>query len=166
MNWIPHRDWWAKRVVTFALDRVPNPGVRSANAQQAVDVSTIENYVFALIGTWLVLMTPFGEPYHLMQRKLGHALEVAGPARVEYMGPVHRQRAFYHGARQWKEFQKCVQDHVLPDKPSCLQLIPASHRIRWSQANARRNTTFLAYVRWSARHLNFKVQHSTKVEDV
>ena len=49
---------------------------------------------------------------------------------------------------------------------SGLQLIPTRHRIRWSHANARRNTAFLANVPWVARHLDLKVQYSTKEEDV
>ena len=165
LSWIPDHDWWAKRVVTFAVDGASNLGVRGASAWQVVDVSTIENNVFALIGTWLVLMTPMGEPCHVLQRKLGHALQAAGPTHADYMAAVDRQRALYNGARQLKELQKCVQDHV-PDKRSGLQLLPTSHRMRWSQANARRNTAFLAYVRWVARHLDLKVQHSTKEEDV
>ena len=58
-----------------------------------------------------------------------------------------------------------MQKHV-QDNRSGLQLIPTSHRIRWSQANARRNTAFLANVPSVARHLDFKLQHSTKEEDV
>ena len=58
-----------------------------------------------------------------------------------------------------------MQKHV-QDKCIGLQLIPTSHRIRWSQAHARRNTAFLANVPWVARHLDSKVQHSTKEEDV
>ena len=58
-----------------------------------------------------------------------------------------------------------MQRHV-QDKRSGLQLIPTGHRIRWSQAHARRNTAFLANVPWVARHLDSKVQHSTKEEDV
>ena len=73
------------------------------------------------------------------------------------MAVVDRQLALYNGAQQWKELQKCVQNHV-PDKRSGLQLIPTSHRIRWSQANARCNTAFLANVPWVARHLDLKVQ--------
>ena len=30
--------------------------------------------MFALIGTWLIMVTPMGEPCHVLQRKLGHAL--------------------------------------------------------------------------------------------
>ena len=101
----------------------------------------------------------------MLRRKLGHALETVGPTHVDYMATVDRQRALYNGARQWKGLQKCVQVHV-PDKRSGLQRIPTSHRIRWSQANARRNTAFLANVPWVARHLDLKVQHSTKEEDV
>ena len=147
------------------MDGASNLGVRGASARQVVDVSTIKNNVFALIGTWLVLVTPLGCALHVLQRKLGHALEAAGPTHADYMAAVDRQRALYNGARQWKELQKCVQDHV-HDKCSGFQLIPTSHRIRWSQANARRNTAFLAKVPWVARHLDLKVQHSTKEADV
>ena len=112
MSWIPDRDWWAKRVVTFAMDRASNLGVRGASARQVVDVSIIERHVFALIGKWLVLMTPLGEPCHVLQRKLGLALEAAGPTHVDYLAAVNRQRGLYNGARQWKELQKCVQKHV------------------------------------------------------
>ena len=153
LSWIPDRDWWAKRVVTFAVDGASNLGVRGASGRQVVDVCIIESNVFALIGRWLVLMTPLGEPCHVLQCKLGHALEAAGPTHADYMAAVDRQRALYNGARQWKELQKCVQNHV-HDKRSGLQLIPTSHRIRWSQANARRNTAFLANVPWVARHLD------------
>ena len=149
MSWIPDRDWWAKRVVTFAVDVVSNLGVRGASARQVVDVSIIESNVFALIGKWLVLMTPLGEPCHVLQRKLGLALEAAGPTHVNCLAAVNRQRGLYNGARQWKELQKCVQQH-LQDKRSGLELIPTSHRIRWSQAHARRNTAFLANVPWVA----------------
>ena len=165
MSWSPDRDWWAKRVVTFAVDGASNLGVRGASARQVVDVSIIESNVFALIGKWLVLMTPLGEPCNVLQRKLGLALEAAGPTHVDYLAAVNRQRGLYDGARQWKELQKCLRKHM-QDKRSGLQLIPTSHRIRWSQAHARRNTAFLANVPWVARHLDFKVQHSTKEEDV
>ena len=165
LTWIPDRDWWAKRVVTFAVDGASNLGVWGASARQAVDVSTIENNLSALIGTWLVLMAPMGELCHVMRRKLGHTLEAASPTHVDYMAAVDRQRAVYNGARQWKELQKCVQNHV-PDKHSGLHLIPTSHCIRWSQANARCNSAFLANVPWVARYLDLKVQHSTKEENV
>ena len=104
-----------------------------------------------LVHAWLVLMTPLGEPCHVLQRKLGHALEAAGPTYADYIAAVDRQRALYNGARQWKELQKCVQDHcminvVVVVVGSGLQLIPTSHRIRWSQANARCNTAFLTNV--------------------
>ena len=165
MSWIPDRDWWAKGVVTFAVDGASNLGVRGASARQVVDVSIIESNVFALIGKWLVLMTPLGEPCHVVQRKLGLVLEAGGPTHVDILAAVNRQRGLYNGARQWKELQKCVQKHV-QDKCSGLPLIPTSHRIRWSQAHARRNTAFLANVPWVARHLDSKVLHSIKEEDV
>ena len=78
LSWIPDRGFWAKRVVIFALDGASNLGVRGASARQVVDVSTIENDVFALIGTWLVVMTPMVGSCHVSQRQLGHALEAAG----------------------------------------------------------------------------------------
>ena len=129
LSWIPDRDWWAKRVVTFAVDGASNLGVRGASARQVVDVSIIESNVFALIGNWLVLMTPFGEPCHVLQRKLGLALAAAGPTHVDYLAAVNWHRGLYNGARQWKELQKCVQKHV-QDKYSGLHLISTSHRIR------------------------------------
>ena len=115
------------------MDGASALGVRGASARQAVDVSTIENNVFALIGMWLVLLTPLGEPCHVLPRKMGHALEATGPTHLEYMAAVDGQRAVYNGARQWKELQKCVQDHAQPIKRSGLQMIPTSHRIRWLQ---------------------------------
>ena len=111
--------------------------------------------MFPLIGKRLVLMTPLGEPCHVLQRKLGLALEAAGPTHVDYMAAVDRQGGFYNGARQRKELQKCVQKHV-QDKRFGLQLIPTSHCTRWSQAHARRNTAFLANVPLVARHLECK----------
>ena len=147
------------------MDGASNLGVRGASARQVVDVSIIESNVFALIGKWLVLMTPLGEPCHVLQRKLGLAFEAAGPTHVDYLAAVDQQRGLYNGVRQWKELQKCVQKHV-QDKRSGLQLIPTSHRITWSGAHARRNTAFLANVPWVARHLVSNVQHSTKEEDV
>ena len=122
--------------------------------------------MFVLIGTWFVLLTPMGEPCHVLQRKLGHALEAASCTHVDYIATVDRQRALYNGAWQWKELQKCVHNHVQPDKRSRLQRIPTCHGIRWSQANARRKTAFLHDVPWVARHFNFKVQYSTKEDDV
>ena len=112
LSLIPDRDWWAKRVVTFAVHGASNLGVRGASARQVVDVSIIERNVFALIGKWLVLTTPLGEPCHVLQRKLGLALEAAGPTHVDYMAGVDRQRGLYSGARHWKELQQCVQKHV------------------------------------------------------
>ena len=147
------------------MDGPSNLGVRGASARQVVDVSIIESNVFALSGRWFGLMTPLGVPCHVLQRTPGNALEAAGPTHVDYMAAVDRQQALYNGARQWKELQKCLQNHV-HDKRSGLQPIPTSCCIRWSQANARRNTAFLAHVPWVARHLDSNVQHSTKEEDV
>ena len=67
------------------MDGASNLGQGGASARQGVDVSTIENNFFALIGTWLVLMTPMDEPCHVLHCKLGHALERAGPTHVDYM---------------------------------------------------------------------------------
>ena len=108
------------------------------------------------IRKWLVLMTPLGEACHVLQRKLGLALEAAGPTHVDYMAAVDRQRGLYSGARQWKELHKCVQKHV-QDKRSGLQLIPTSHRIRWSQANARRNTAIFGQCLVGGTTLGFQV---------
>ena len=132
--------WWATEMVTFAVDGACNL-VRGASAWQVFDVPAIDNNLFALIGTWLVPMTRMGETCHALQRKLGHALEAAGPTHADDMGAVDRPPALYNGAQQWKEVQKCMQDHVL-HKRSGLLLIPANHRIRWSRAKARRNTLF------------------------
>ena len=60
LSWIPDRGWWVKSVVTFAPDGASNLWMPGACARQVVEFSTIENNVFALIGTWLVLMTPNG----------------------------------------------------------------------------------------------------------
>ena len=99
--------------------------------------------MFAMIGTWLVLITPTSEPYHVLECKAGLSLEAASPAHVEHKAAVDRQRPLYNEVRQWKELQKCVHDHV-HDKLGGFQLIPTSHRIRWSQATARRNIAFSA----------------------
>ena len=88
-------------------------------------------------------------------RRLGHHHRLA----------VDRQRALYNGARQWKESQKCMQNHVHHER-SGLLLIPTSHRMTGSRANSRRTTAFLANVPWVAWHLDSKVQHSTKEVDV
>ena len=90
LPWIPDRDWWAKRVVSFVVDGASNLGVRGASARQVVDVSTMEINNFALIGRWSVLVTPLGELCHVLQRKLGHALAVAGPTHADYMARVDR----------------------------------------------------------------------------
>ena len=62
-----------------------------------IRASHIESNVFALIGKWLVLMTPLGEPCHVLQRKLGLALEAAGPTHVDYLAAVNRQRGVQWG---------------------------------------------------------------------
>ena len=48
-------------------------------------MSTPKGNVFAFVVKWLVLMTPPGEPCHVLQHKLGHALQAAGPTHVEYV---------------------------------------------------------------------------------
>ena len=117
--------------------------------------------MFARIGTWLVLMTPMGEPCHVCQCKLVHSSEAAGPTHGDYMAAVDCPRALYNGAPQRKELQKCIKVHML-DKRSGLELLPTSHHIRWSQANEGRSTAFLLNVSWLAPHLDLKVPHSTE----
>ena len=70
-SWMPDRAWWAQKVVAFAVDGASNLGARPATAQQAVDVSAMEHNVFAMLLKWLSLLTPLGEPCHVVQRKLG-----------------------------------------------------------------------------------------------
>ena len=53
----------------------------------------------AMLVKWLCLLTPLGEPCHVVQRKLGHALEAAGQVHGDYLAAVGRQRALYNGAR-------------------------------------------------------------------
>ena len=166
LSWMPDRAWWAQKVVAFAVDGASHLGVRSATARQAVDVSAMEHNVFATPVKWLSFLTPLGEQCHVVQRKLGLALEAAGKVHGDYLAAVVRQRALYNGARQWKDLQRCVQKHSRPDTRSGLRLIPASNRIRWSEANARRNKVFLANVPWVARHLDSKTHLTTKEEDV
>ena len=163
---MPDRAWWAQKVVAFAVDGASNLGVRGATARQAVDVSAMEHNVFAMLVKWLSLLTPLGEPCHVVQRKLALALEAAGQVHADYLAAVGRQRALYNGARQWKDLERCVQENTRPETRSRLRRIPASHRIRWSEANARRNKVFLANVPWVARHLDSKTHLPTKEEDV
>ena len=61
--------------------------------------------MFAMLVKWLCLLTPLGEPCHMVQRKLGLALEAAGQVHADYPAAVHRQRAVYNGARQWKDLE-------------------------------------------------------------
>ena len=150
LSWMPNRAWWAQKVVAFAVDGASNLGVRGATARQAVDVSAMEHNVFAMLVKWFSLLTPLGEPCLVVQRKLGLALEAAGQVHVDYLAAVGRQRALYNGARQWKDLERCVQENTRPDTRSGLRLIPASHRIQWYEANARRNKVFLANVPWVA----------------
>ena len=56
--------------------------------------------MFAMLVKWLSLLTPLGEPCHVVQRKLGLALEAAGQVHADYLAAVGRQRALYNGARQ------------------------------------------------------------------
>ena len=166
LSWIPNRASWAQKVVAFAVDGASNLGVRGATARQAVDVSAMEHNVFAMLVKWLCLLTPLGEPCHVVQRKLGLALEAAGQMHGDYLAAVGRQHALYNGARQWKDLERCVQKNTGPNTHSGLRLIPASHRIRWSEANARRNKVFLANVPWVVRHLDSKAHLTTKEQDV
>ena len=81
------------------MDGASNLGVRGATARQVVDVSAMEHNVFAMLVKWLCLLTPLGEPCHVVQRKLGHALEAAGQVHGGYLAAVGRPRALYNGAR-------------------------------------------------------------------
>ena len=67
LSWMPDRAWWAQKVVAFAADGASNLGVRGATARQAVDVSAMEHNVFAMLVKWLCLLTPLGEPCHVVQ---------------------------------------------------------------------------------------------------
>ena len=133
LSWMPDRASWAQKVVAFAVDGASHLGARGATARQAVDVSATEHNVFAMLVKWLSLLTPRGEPCHVVQRKPGLALEAAGQVHGDYVAAVGRQRALYNGARQWKDLERCVQKQRRPDTRSGLRLIPASHRIRWSE---------------------------------
>ena len=75
-------------------------------------VSTIENNVFSLIGTWLVMMTPLVEPSHVLKRKLAHALHAAGPTHVSYIAAVDRAHVLCNGAQACKELHKCGHGNV------------------------------------------------------
>ena len=130
---MPNRAWWAQKVVAFAVDGASNLGVRGAAARQGVDVSAMEHNVVAMLVQWLSLLTPLGEPCHVVQRKLGLALEAAGQVHGDYLAAVGGQRGLYNGARQWRDLERCVQKHSRPDTRSGLRLIPARHRIRWSE---------------------------------
>ena len=166
LSWMPDRAWWAQKVVAFAVDVASNLGVRGATARQAVHVSAMEHNVFAMLVKWLSLPTPLAEPCHVVQRKLGLALEAAGQVHGDYLAALGRQRALYNGARQWKDLERCVLKSNRPDTRSGLCLMPATHHIRWSEAIARRNKVFLANVPWDARHLDSKTHLTTKEEDV
>ena len=96
LSWTPDRAWWAQNGVAFAVDGASNLGVRGAIARQAVDVSAMEHNVFAMLVKWLCLLTPLGEPCHVVQRKLGHALEAADQVHGDYLVAVGRQRALRH----------------------------------------------------------------------
>ena len=122
----------------------------------------MEHNVFDMLVKWLSLLTSLGEPCHVVPRKLGLALEAAGQVHGDYLADVGRQRALYNGARQWKDLKRCVQKQRRRDTSSGLRLIPAIHRIRRSQANARRNKVFLANVPWVVTHLDFKTHLTSK----
>ena len=148
------------------MDGASNLGVRGATARQVVDVSAMEHNVFVMLVKWLCLLTPLGEPCHVVQRKLGLALEAAGQVHGDYRVAVGRQCALYNGARQWKDLERCVQKHSRPDTRSGLRLIPASHCIPWCEANVRRNKVLLPNVPWVARRLDSKTHLTTKEVDV
>ena len=146
LSWMPDPAWWPQTVVAFGVDGASNLGVRGATARQAVDVSAMEHNVFAMLVKWLSLLTPLGEPCHVVRRKLGLALEATGQVHGDYLAAMGRQRALYNGARQGKDLERCVQENTRLDTRNGLRLIPASHRIRWSEANARCNKVFLGNV--------------------
>ena len=98
LSWILDRAWWAETVVAFAVDGACNLGVRGATARQAIDMSATKHNVFATLVKWLCLLTPLVEPCHVVQRKLGHALEAAGQVHAHYLVAIGRQRALYNGA--------------------------------------------------------------------
>ena len=126
LSWMPDRAWWAQKFVAFAVVGACNLGLRGATARQALDVPAMEHNVFAMLVKWLCLLTPLGEPCHVVQRKLVLALEAAGQVHGDYLAAVGRQRALYNGARQRKDLQRCVQQRSRRNTHRGLRLIPAS----------------------------------------
>ena len=55
--------------------------------------------MFAMLVKWLSLLTPLREPFHVVRRKLGFALEAAGQVHGDYLAAVGRQRALDNDAR-------------------------------------------------------------------
>ena len=108
LSWMPDRAWSAQKVVAFAVDGASNLGMCGATARRAVNVSAMEHNVFAMHLKWLSLLTPLGEPCHVVQRKLGPALEAAGQVHGDYLAAVGRQRALCNGARRWKDLERFV----------------------------------------------------------
>ena len=144
------------------MDAASHLGVCGATARQALDVSSMEHIVFAMLVEWLCLLTSLDEPCHVVQRKRGHALDAAGQVYSDHLAAVGRHRALHNGVRQWQDLETFVQWNTRRDTHSGLRLIPASHRTRWSEANAHHNKVFLANVPCVARHLHPKTNLSTK----
>ena len=84
------------------------------------------------------------------------------PPWQPWVGNVHCTTVRSSGKTSRGVFKR----HTKPSTRSGLRLIPASHCIRWSEANARRNKVFLANVPWVARHLDSKTHLTTKEEYV
>ena len=66
LSWMPYRASRAQKVVDFAVDGASNLGVCGATARQAIDVSAMEHNVFAMLLKGLSLLTPLGEPCHVV----------------------------------------------------------------------------------------------------
>ena len=67
--------------------------------------------MFAMLVKWLCLLTTLGEPCHVVQRKLGHALEAACQVHGDYPAAVGRQRALYNGALVEGPPEVCPREH-------------------------------------------------------
>ena len=92
--------------MAFAVDAASILGVLGDTAGQAVDMSATEHNVFAMLVKWLCVVTPVGEPCHVVQRKLGPPLWAAGQVHGDYLAAVGRQRALGNGARQWNDLER------------------------------------------------------------
>ena len=95
---------------------------------------------------------PHGRPG---RRQCPHGISRPGHKYRVDRQPVVVRTGAWHATCPWKGDRRLV---VLYGR--------ASHRIRWSEANARRNKVFLANVPWVARHLDSKTHLTTKEEDV